>query len=448
MLSLIVLLLILSSLSLIYKVANGAIGASVVNSAVNGMMFDHLIDISKAQVTQIYKKCFQGMGLLTCLPHDHPTDDYTLNHEMTYYKEQIITDLGKPYCVQCCGSFPSNIDHWNLDCRADATTTGLTNLYGYEFKFARRNTVLDTQLISCPLRRTACQYADNGDTLSCTGRATDKTYLHGYYLKIWVATISIEGNTWQSVYKCEAESYEENTALQIGDTFKEIFEIIHPPIEQPWDIIRVFVYLFCAYLFIYCTLYFCRRKHCAWCTKKLVFSKDLCWLCKLYGVEPPDPFILQALEEKALHVQGLPPERFPGSRVFVESCRKFYAKLPNIPNIPYIYKREEPIKPFEPESVVEVDAYVDMISSSNKGSSSNSSSSKSKKKQRQHQIKYPLEAIYAGVGHHDKSHVDTYKERVRKEIYRELGMVVETKKDDDDDESTMNSTINEKPKSP
>ena len=417
-------------------------GPSLLAAQVDGMMFDYKEEITKAQVAQINKKCFQGMGLTTCLPHDKPTDDYTLNTQMVYYKEQIIKDLGRPYCVQCCGSPADHIDHWNLDCEVDAKTSLTTNLYGYEFKFARRQTLLDTAIISCPLRRSACQYSSSGQTLSCEGRATDKTYLHGYYLKIWVESHSVEGTSWQGVYRCEAVTHEEDTPLKIRGVFKEQFELIHPPIQQPWDIIRVFVFLFLVYGFIYTVLYFCRRRHCAWCTKKLVFSKELCWLCKCYGVEPPDPFILQALEDKAIAAQGIPPERFPGSRAFVDACRKIYARLPLIPNIPYIYKREDPIKPYEPESA-NTDMFADMISPTK--------NSKGKKRQRQHQVKFPLDAIHAGVGHHDPSHLATYKEKVRKEIHRELGI---TKIENDDDFTIDSSIVTdnpnniEKPKSP
>ena len=235
-------------------------GPSLINAQVNGMMFDYKETMGKAQIAQINKKCFQGLGLTTCLPHDHPTDDYTLNTQMVYYKEQIAKDLGQAYCLQCCGSSDDNIDHWNLDCEVDAKTSLLTNLYGYEFKFARKQTLLDTSIVSCPLKRTACEYS-NGKTISCSGRATDTTFLHGYYLKVWVETHTVEGNQWQGAYKCEAESYESNTALQIRENFKEIIEIIHPPIQQPWDSIRVFIYLFAAYLFLYCVFYFFRRCH-------------------------------------------------------------------------------------------------------------------------------------------------------------------------------------------
>lgn len=418
-------------------------GPSLLTSQVNGAMIYYEVKLSTVQIAQIYKKCFNGLGLLACLPNYTPTDDYTLNNQLPYYKTTIIETLGRGYCLQCCGTFPDNIDNWNLDCTADATTAGITNIYGYVFQFARRNTLLDTQLVSCPLKRSACQYSSSGETLSCTGRATDKTYLHGYHLQVWVETHTFEGKTWQGVYKCESTTYEEDYPLKIGDTFKEIFDLIHPPIQQPWDIIRIAVYLICAYLFMYCVLYFCRRRHCAWCTKKLVFSKEICWLCKLYGVEPPDPFILQALEDKALREQGLPPERFPGSRAFVDFCRKIYGKIPHIPNIPYIYKREEPIKPYEMKvNNSNGDDFADMTVPTTTIDNSN----KRKKKERQHHIKYPIEAIYAGVGHHDQSHIQSYKDKVRKEIYKELGIAVEKKDDDDDDDNFVDD--NSKPKSP
>lgn len=429
-----ILQLILLLLILIYidNVNSQETGPSLPTAQVNGMMFDYKETIGNAQKNQINKKCFQGLGLTTCLPHDKATDERTLAAQMVYYKEQIYEDLGKSYCLQCCGRATDFIDHWNLDCEVDVKTALLTNLYGYEFRFARRQTLLDTSIVSCPLKRTACEYSD-GETINCNGRATDTTFLVGYYLKVWVETHSVEGTTWQGVYKCEAESYESDTALKIRDNFKEIIDIIHPPKPQPWDSIRVAVFLVGTYFFLYCTLYFCRRRHCSWCTKKLVFSKEICWLCKLYGVEPPDPFILQALEEKALQVQGgLPPERFPGSRAFVDYVKKMYAKLPIIPNIPYIYTREEPIKPYEPEYAND-DVFAQYVSTT-------TNSGKKKKKERQHHIKYPLEAIYAGVGHSDPSHIEKYKERVRKEIHKELGITVV---DPLDDSVSLNSSVKE-----
>ena len=57
------------------------------------------------------------------------------------------------------------------------------------------------------------------------------------------------------------------------------------------------------YVCVYASLYYCRRKKCVYCLKKLIFSKELCYVCKFVGAEPPDPILMRALEEKSEHMQ-------------------------------------------------------------------------------------------------------------------------------------------------
>jgi hypothetical protein len=128
--------------------------------SIYGKINRYTIPIDAKEVGQIYGKCFSGIGLTSCLPDLSATDDSVIASELPYYRD-LPSLYGAAYCLQCCGSSEDNIDHWNLDCELDAKTAASTNLYGYEFKFARRQTLLDTTVISCPLRRTACQYSSS-----------------------------------------------------------------------------------------------------------------------------------------------------------------------------------------------------------------------------------------------------------------------------------------------
>jgi hypothetical protein len=68
-----------------------------------------------------------------------------------------------------------------------------------------------------------------------------------------------------------------------------------------------------------------RRKHCIICQKKLVLNMSICYMCQYVGATPPDPQLLEALESKSIAIQGIPPERFPGSTIVVALIRRAYA---------------------------------------------------------------------------------------------------------------------------
>ena len=126
------------------------------------------------------------------------------------------------------------------------------------------------------------------------------TYLIGYTVTIEVAQYDAYFKYWRGVLSCSIETIERNTSLTLTEKFHEDFILIHYPSSEitviGYDKIAfVLVFLFAM---VYAILYFCRRKHCLYCTKKLVFSKELCYMCKFYGVQPPDPVLIKALEEK------------------------------------------------------------------------------------------------------------------------------------------------------
>ena len=54
-------------------------------------------------------------------------------------------------------------------------------------------------------------------------------------------------------------------------------------------------------------------------------------MCKFVGAQPPDPVLLSALEEKGIMIQGVPPEKFPGSAAVKhcveQSCGAIWSKI-------------------------------------------------------------------------------------------------------------------------
>ena len=269
----------------------------------------------------ITTKCYSGLLFSTCRP-TLPSDDFTKNENMPYYNK--LADMyGVQYCAQCCGTTSNNIDVWDMRCDLDVATAVTSNVYGYELRLASHQNPSakgDTSIVTCPLKRSACQYsADGKTTLNCDGQATDNTYLVGYTLTLTIQQYDQNFFYWRGVADCSIVSVESLTPPQAGDTFHEEIVFVHIPniaYSRP-DAGKILLSLLAVYFFAYVTLYYFRRKKCVFCQGKLVFSKEMCYKCKFVGAKPPDPFLMQALEEKGEHMQGELPDRLPGSRAFV-----------------------------------------------------------------------------------------------------------------------------------
>lgn len=396
----------------------------------------YLVPLDQKEIGQVIGKCFQGLQFTTCVPHGQNFDGTNSYYYLPYYMD-LPKIYGSMYCAQCCGDSPNQIDTWNLMCKVDAVTAATSNLYGYEFRLARNAYKGDREVIICPIKRSACQY-DGKTTLSCDGLATDDTYLVGYTLTLTVQQYDQNFKYWRGLSNCEVESVESKTPLSSGDNFHEVLIMIHHPNPEPLDAPKTLFILISIYFFAYCTLYFCRRKDCVYCTKKLVFSRELCYFCKFVGAERPDDFLLLALEEKGAYIQGEMPERFPGSRYLLEKIRKHW------PNFPYVrYKPIEPV-PYSPR-VAEAEREAKKIYEENlkqeyraakaawlekgndgipKGWYKNEKDGTFRKiadrgKEKHinpNRIEFPPLAIYAGIGHHDPSYQLSYYERLKKEI--------------------------------
>jgi hypothetical protein len=280
-------------------------------------LFDYYINpISTRTIASIYGKCFQGIGLLTCKPV-YPDDDGFLREQLPYFLT-VGKTVGQNYCLSCCSSSPSDIDIWDMYCDVNEATQNQVNIYGYELRLARNMGETDQEVVRCPLRRSACAYDDLGNTLSCN-RSADNTFLVGYTVTITVNVLDYNLKSWNSVSDCSIETVESNVSLAVtGEQFREKLIMIHKPPQYPsWDYPKAVFFVFFLFFVIYLLLYFCRRKRCPYCNAKLVLSRDLCTICRWVGAKPPDPVLMQALEEKGQHIQGNLPEKFPGLRLFV-----------------------------------------------------------------------------------------------------------------------------------
>ena len=177
-------------------------------------------------------------------------------------------------------------------CDLDIATATQSNIYGRELRLAAKQDATDEDVIRCPLMRSACDYEANGlDMVGgvCTRQASDTTFLVGYTLTIIVQQYNQNFVYWNGIKSCSIVAEESATRLVAGDKFRETIILVHDGNEFLWDIFKPLIACIAIFVCVYATLYYCRRKHCNYCLKKLIFSRDMCYVCKFVGAEPPDP---------------------------------------------------------------------------------------------------------------------------------------------------------------
>jgi len=265
-------------------------------------------------------QCFNGLYFSTCVMVDQYDDDALFMSALPYYRN-FNDFFGLTYCLQCCGG-DTDIDYWNLRCE---TSDGgpVTNMYGYEARFARNKFPGDTELIYCPIHRSACTFNETTQQDECVEKIVrnDKTYLHGITIELHVKMMYHAQNAWRQVLSCNITADERNYTLPIGSQFAENYIMHHEIGSYSLDTLSYLLLLLVSVVLVYAVLYYCRRQKCHVCQKKLVFFKDRCYLCRFYGAHMPDPVLMKALEEKADHLQGVFPQRFWCSRRIVACCR-------------------------------------------------------------------------------------------------------------------------------
>ena len=261
---------------------------------------------------KVYGQCFRGNSLTTCSPN-LADDDFTLAYDREYYKT-LGDRQGNFYCVECCGTSPTYIDNWDLSCTNTIQTRAKTLPFentDMELRMARKKTLTDTEVITCDFPR------------------TPGMYVHGYTVTLTVQQYDSNFNFWRGVSKCSIESelfpYPMNVSTVNSTTyFREKLILKHVPIDtfNTGEIFKMVIIIGGPFVGLYIMLYFLRRKRCEYCQGKLVFSPRLCYKCVIVGAQPPDPVLMKALEERALALQGKPPERFGFVQIwFVGCCR-------------------------------------------------------------------------------------------------------------------------------
>jgi hypothetical protein len=110
------------------------------------------VTIDSVELDEILNDCYRGLDFETCTPKEIDEDDRFVTYLPAYYDVQF----GSSYCLECCAETKDSTDYWDLSCEIDSQSRFTSNVYGYEFRFARYRDLLDTGYITCPLDRTGC----------------------------------------------------------------------------------------------------------------------------------------------------------------------------------------------------------------------------------------------------------------------------------------------------
>lgn len=415
--------------------------------------------VDTKELGYITTKCYNGLMLSSCIPKLQE-NQFERDQNVPYYNK-LKDKYGVQYCAQCCGTDPSHIDVWDLSCDMDVVTARETNVYGYELRIAAKKFDGDKSIVTCPLKRSACEY-DGQTTLHCNGEATDTTYLHGYTVTLTVQMMDENFAYWRSVSKCEIEAVESNTPLGAGDIFNEKIIFIHlpDPANSKPDAPKILLTLIAVYFLSYMTLYYFRRKKCVYCQGKLVFSKELCYKCKFVGAKPLDPFLLAALEEKGDQIQGEHPDRLPGSRACVKNLL-LYRDRALLILLPWLlllglFKTKAPVTPSDSDAIDVEDnqsanpqvkfKYPKWLKWFKKWRRKRLERLE-KKNENPNILPHPKHIIFEAVGHHDPPEMDEESIAARKlQIIDALGFNPEDYEDEKDHESKSDSPAMLKPK--
>jgi hypothetical protein len=214
-----------------------------------------------------------------------------------------------------------------MTCVIEATQVfRLNNLYDYEFRMGTHSFDGDRDYVICPIKRHGCtysnpsggnQWADWSSDCSNATLIADRKYIHGYKMTIDVEERDSYFTRWRQIHSCSVEVYETEVPIKNGDKFQEILVINHPPVGQ-YDAAKFFLLFLLLIVLVYPILWYCRREQCSVCAKKLVMSRERCWICRFFDAKPPDPVLVHALEEKGLHAQGVPHARYPLTWLFTK----------------------------------------------------------------------------------------------------------------------------------
>ena len=296
--------------------------------------------------TQLKGRCFEGVGLSNCVPQNLHGGLHRVK-SMGYYS-RMGERFNQKYCLQCCGKNDEDrhgnsmkymrpgikngdVDVWDMDCEVSLVEKADFNnpviAFGREFRLSTQKEGPgyegEDDYIVCPVMRSACNYervtqrSYEGDS-SCPEKTSENppTYITGYTMTIDVVEGYNLWTRWRQVKECEVIQVDESLTPvsgteEDGFKFRETIIMFHEPVFMfNWIILLGTLILIIP--IAYATLYFFREKHCIVCDKKLIWSKEKCVVCKYFKADPPDPYILAALQSKALAINGVEPPALPG----------------------------------------------------------------------------------------------------------------------------------------
>ncbi len=280
------------------------------------------VPIDAKELSRIKSKCFSGFGFPSCRPV-YQQDPFVKAKNLVYYNN-LENLYGSLYCMQCCGAQPNHQDVWDLYCDVDVVTAKESNMYGTELRLYANQFSGDTNIVRCPVRRSICNYDQNGEYIDCPNQANDPLTMVGYTLTLEINRIDHYFTYWRGVQSCKIDVEESPIPLDPnnGGKFRETIIVNHhSSFSDLFDVSKLAIVMLCTYLICYGTFYYFRRRKCVYCGNKLVFSDEMCHRCKFVGAHPPDPVLLAALESKGEHLQGVLPEVFPHSTEMVAFYR-------------------------------------------------------------------------------------------------------------------------------
>ena len=165
--------------------------------------------------------------------------------------------------------------------------------------FLRQRHLGDKTVTWCALKRTACKYKSDGSLSETCIR--DSSYMLAYdlHLNMYIKTNGFR--TWRNVESCSAVITETNTLpTHINETIAMVQD------SWKWDppVYQILWLLLIAFGIVSLIIRYHRNEQCHVCNRPLIYSKTLCWICQLYGCEPPDPNVIARLHERDPVLRG------------------------------------------------------------------------------------------------------------------------------------------------
>lgn len=155
----------------------------------------------------------------------------------------------------------------------------------------------------CPIKRSACQYNADGslDTRhKCYKHTRNQIAKYLIHLDVYQKTNGFK--YWRTVDACSV-TVTETTSVPVRRVNETIY-MKQSDLEWhavPWQI----NFLFWLALAIFTWLVRClRHAHCLVCDRRLIYFKELCFLCRLYGCEKPDPNLVARLQRRDKQLRG------------------------------------------------------------------------------------------------------------------------------------------------